>query len=297
MVVVGETSQVQITGENAETVAMNSYENTTSMRSMSETGGIFGAVSVNGNGQMSKSYGVTLARFVRDFLAQTDSSAESGNPVMAAVSGSESMTGDCGGSATISGTVSEETGSFNITAKFSSYCNDGDGSTGTVTVNGTMNMVGSYQSNSLEATLTFKSIKITQSGTGVSETASGTMYMEMDMSSESALIRMTMVVRDESADKTYKVENLEIDMDVTNTSATLHMEGRFYDPDFGYVDITTSANFVLDVSDNTPTSGTIVITGASSTKARFIVVSSTHYQVEADTDGNGYVDVTGIKSW
>jgi len=289
----GAESQVVINESNAEAVATSTYENSTSMRSMGETGGIFGAVSVNGNGQVTKPYGVTLARFVRDFLVQADSSSESGNHVMAAV-GSESMPGECGGSATISGTVSEETGSFDIRASFSSYCNYEDGSTGTVTVNGTMNMEGSLQSDSLQANLTFSNIEITQSDTGVSETASGTMYMEMDMSSESALIRMTMVVRDESTDKTYKVENLVISFD----SSTLSINGRFYDPDYGYVDIELTAEFQLNVNNDAPESGTMIITGAGSTKAKLIFVSSTQYQVQADTNGDDVYDyVPAPKDW
>jgi hypothetical protein len=282
----GLETQVQIDEGNANTVATNAYENGNSMRAMQGAGDIFGAVSTNGNEQISKPHSVVLAQFVKDFLEQADFSAGSGNPAMAVVSGSDSMPGDCGGTVTMSGTVDEVTGSFDITAKFSSYCSNEDGLTGSVTANGTIKMVGSIQSNSVQVNVTLSNFEFTQSGTGVSATASGT--MSMSINSTSATITMSMVMKDETLDKTYKVENLVISMsNMTSSSATFSMSGRFYDPDYGYVDIETEVAFQVDVNGNVPTSGSIVITGKSNTKARFIALNSTQYQVTADTDGDG----------
>jgi hypothetical protein len=287
----GETSQVLIDEGNANTVATNAYENGNSMRVMQGAGGIFGAVSDNGNGQITNPYSVTLANFITNFLEQADLSEGTGNPSMAVVSYSESMPGECGGSAAISGTVDDTTGSFNISATFSSFCSYEDGLTGSVTANGTIRMVGSVQEEpfSLQADVTLSQFEFTQSGTGVSASAGGTMSMSID--STGAIITMSVVMKDETLDKTYKVENLVISMsNMTSSSATFSMSGRFYDPDYGYVDIATTAEFQVDVSGNVPTEGIMVITGASNTKARLVAVDSTTYRVEADTTGDNEYD-------
>ena len=295
----GETSQVLIDEGNANTVATNAYENGNSMRAMQGAGGIFGAVSANGNDQIIQPYSVALAQFVKDFLEQADLSEGSGNPSMAVVSYSESMPGECGGSAAISGTVDDTTGSFNIRATFNSFCSYEDGLTGSVTANGTIEMVGSIQEDpfSLQANVTLSQFEFTQSGTGVSATAGGT--MSMTINSTGAIITMSVVMKDKTLDKTYKVENLEISMsNMTSSSATFSMSGRFYDYDYGYVDIATTVDFQVDVSGNVPTEGTMVITGASNTKARLVAVDSATYRVEADTTGNDTYDYnSGTLTW
>ena len=81
------------------------------------------------------------------------------------------------------------------------------------------------------------------------------------------------------------------------------VSGYYYDPDYGYVVISTSIPFVIYVGDYGPSVGVLVITGntgiaGGSTKARFLALSSMTYQVEADTNGDGTYDWnSGILYW
>ena len=300
----GSTSQVAIDESNAESLATNAYENSNSMRSMQDSADVLSASVKQTNGsQGSIPYSLALAQTVVDLMEQADISKPAATGLIAAVL-NESMPGDCGGSASMSGTVNESTYAFSITSTFSSYCTNGDGTTGGVVTNGVMQMEGSFNQSltSITMDITFNDFLVTLIDTGVSATTSGT--MEMIISSSSATITMNMVMSDNSTDKTYKVEDLLINMyNMSSYSAYFSMSGRFYDPDYGYSDITTEEDFYLILSDNAPSDGTMVITGASgiaggSTKAKLIVLSRTQYQVMADTNGDGTFDYdTGPQNW
>ena len=300
----GSSSQVTISESNAESLATNAYENSNSMRSMQDSGDILSAVKGNNSGsQGSRPFSMALAQTVMDLMKQAKINNPSASGLIAAVY-SESLPSDCGGSASMSGTMNESTLAFNITSTFSNYCTNGDGITGGVVTNGVMQMEGSFNQSRTSMTMdvTFNNFLVTLINTGVSAATSGT--MEMTMSSSSATITMNMVMRDNSTENTYQVVNLLINMyGMSSNEAYFSMSGRFYDPDYGYSDITTEADFYMILSDNAPSDGTMLITGASgsaggSTKAKLIVLNSTQYQVIADTNGDGSYDFdTGSRTW
>ena len=300
----GSSSQVAINESNAESLVTNAYENSNSMRSMKDSGDILSVVkSTNIGSQASRPFSIALAQTVIDLMEQAEINNPAATGLIAAVL-SESMAGDCGGSASISGTINESTLAFSITATFSNYCTNGDGTTGGVVTNGVMKMEGAFNQSltSITMDVTFNNFLVTLIDTGASATTSGT--MEMIINSNSATITMNMVMRDNSTETTYKVVNLLINMyGISSYSAYFSMSGKFYDPDYGYSDITTEEDFYLILSDNAPSDGTMVITGASgiaggSTKAKLIVVSRTQYQVMADTNGDGAFDYdTGPRNW
>ena len=300
----GSSSQVTINESNAESLAINAYKNSNSMRSMTDSGDILSAVKSNSSGaQGSRPISIALAQTVMDVLEQAKIKTPSAAGLIAAVY-NESMPSDCGGSASMSGTINESTLVFNITSTFNNYCTNGDGITGGVVTNGVMQMEGSFNQSltSMTMDVTFNNFLVSLINTGVSATTSGT--MEMTMSSSSATITMNMVMRDNSTENTYKVVNLLITMyGMSSNAPYFSMSGRFYDPDYGYSDITTEEEFHMNLSDNAPSDGTMLITGASgtaggSTKARLIVLSRIQYQVVADTNGDGaYNFDTGPRNW
>ena len=300
----GSSSQVVINESNAELLATNAYENSNSMRSMKDSGDILSAVkSYRSASQGSRPFSMALVQTVMDVMEQAKINKPSAAGLIAAVY-SESMPSDCGGSASMSGTINETTLAFNITSTFSNYCTNGDGITGGVVTDGVMQMEGAFNQarTSITMDVTFHNFLVTLINTGVSATTSGT--MEMIMSSSSAAITMNMVMRDNSTENTYMVENLLINMyGMSSNEAYFSMSGRFYDPDYGYSDITTEEDFHMLLSDNAPSGGTMLITGANgiaggSTKAKLIVLSRTQYQVMADTNGDGAYDFdTGSRDW
>ena len=94
-------------------------------------------------------------------------------------------------------------------------------------------------------------------------------------------------------------------MTLTEESSYVNVEvsGKYYDSDYGYVTITTLTPLCIYYNDSFPSDGVFVITGdtgigGGSTKAQLTVLSSTTYQVEADTNGDGTYDWnSGVLDW
>jgi hypothetical protein len=66
----------------------------------------------------------------------------------------------------------------------------------------------------------------------------------------------------------------------------ISLSGRYYDPDFGYVDVSTTIPFILDYDAEWPISGELLCSGAGSA-AILTVIDATSYIVDADRNGDG----------
>jgi hypothetical protein len=81
------------------------------------------------------------------------------------------------------------------------------------------------------------------------------------------------------------------------------VSGRYYHPDYGYVDISTPTAFRIYSSSTWPSQGVLVLDGKTgiaggSSRARLTVISSNAYNVEADTNGDGaYEWNSGTLTW
>jgi len=63
--------------------------------------------------------------------------------------------------------------------------------------------------------------------------------------------------------------------------------GNYYEPDYGYVAISTPTPFRVYDSDLWPRNGVMVVTGTGNTKARLTAISNTQCQIDADLNGDG----------
>lgn len=76
------------------------------------------------------------------------------------------------------------------------------------------------------------------------------------------------------------------------------VSGRYYDPDYGYVDFHTDTPFHIDDGDEWPSAGVLIVEGEGGTEAQLTALSSTTYIVDADTDGDGIYDWdSGVLNW
>ena len=73
--------------------------------------------------------------------------------------------------------------------------------------------------------------------------------------------------------------------------------GRYYHPQNGYVDIATIDALRINYSDQFPSSGQIIITGASGSKARQTAISNTQYSLEVDADGDDIYETVTTENW
>ena len=66
--------------------------------------------------------------------------------------------------------------------------------------------------------------------------------------------------------------------------------GLEYEPDHGYVDVTTEEVFVIHDGDDWPSSGIHLIIGADGNEAKLTAIDNLSFRLEADTDGDGIYD-------
>jgi len=89
-----------------------------------------------------------------------------------------------------------------------------------------------------------------------------------------------------------KVENYQLDITDGGGYEQIQVSGRFYDPDYGYVVLQTISPFIVYYNDEYPSSGQLVLTGATvpgsgPASIMLTAIDADNCQVEADIDGDG----------
>jgi len=284
----GLTTQAVITDTNAELFAAGAF-------GAGRTGSSFsniGAVEKSSDGDISSFRIFSISQALKDAVLQVDLSSITSPPFIGALqSGTEE--GSCGGTVSYSMQINETTGVFSGTFTFSSYCDSGVVISGSTTVSGTFNI----------GTSTFDVIHFhfTNLSDG-SSTLSGD--MDMDFRVSPIEIDLDTYLKD-NANTVYWAQDYVIYitegvegfgdsyLDVEINS------GKYYEPDYGYVTITTPTPFrVFYVSDLWPSSGVMVATGTGNTKVRLTAISNTECQIDADLDGDGDYELgPANKNW
>jgi hypothetical protein len=285
----GKTSEVVIDDANASEIAANAY-------SSGNRGVVFGALGGSaGNISKSQPAGpgrpllVDIARALQHSLEAIDYSAAAGQSTAAALHTAEdTVSGSCGGSGSYEIHVDDETGVFSGSLTFSNYCDDA------VTINGQATFSGSVDLDTEELEsfhMGFDSI------TGTCGSESFTLDGDVDVAKvgNSAVMTMDMLIEDNTLDKVYKVEDYQLTVSEQWYYTSVQASGRFYDPDYGYVTLSTESPLLIDDNANYPYSGRLVLTGkvgsaGGPTRARLTAICANTCQVEADTDGDGSYD-------
>jgi len=289
----GVTTQATVTDSNAVAIATTAYQGGNSGGALALVGAVVNGVDGSGVGAGGVR-ALTVSRVLEDAVrtARLGSPSSARVAAGAAVSVSDNLDpGTCGGSASYSGTANDVTGAFNATFTFDGWCNDGVTVSGTVTASGQIDLSGPTPGLvSLEFSFTVLTVSDgadTFSGRGTISATFGT--------SESLTIDMDLQGSD---GKIYRASSLVATVSPTAGGDSVTIEGRFYHPDHGYVDVTTPTPFVVASGDSTPLSGQLVVTGSNGSQARLTVLSSTTFQVEIDADGDGTDESTlGPFNW
>jgi hypothetical protein len=115
---------------------------------------------------------------------------------------------------------------------------------------------------------------------------------------------MTMLLGDNSTGEVYWVRDYTMTVtEVAYYAVTFEISGSFYDPDYGFVLLSTPVPFLIDYDDDWPSEGVLVLTGdtgiaGGSIEAQLTALSSITYRVEADTNGDGFYDWnSGVLYW
>jgi len=276
----GSRTLATVSNNSAETIAVEAYNGTETAN------GVSGLVnSVGGGAPAAASPAAATSRAVSNALYRATQTT--------------SAQGTCGGSASYTATVNEQTGDFSMTFTFNSFC-EPDGLTENV-LNGSMTFSGNIDPTTQEMnhmTVSFGAITSTLSDGSEDITLTGSISMTMS-NTNTGTVTMNFVSRDNLTGKTYWVDNYVATSTDNGTYEEVTLSGRFYDHDNGYVEITTITPGIIYTGDQHPSTGILQFDGANNNSIRLTFLTNTTYQVTAELNGDGQYDdiVPEVKTW
>ncbi len=279
----GSTAQATVTSANADELVLDAYQN--------------GAIGAAATGSMTEAApkraagmprGLVLAESLGNALERVDIASQA--PLNSAMkTASDTADGSCGGSMSYSVSYDDQSGDFSGTLSFSSFCEDEVTLRGDVDFSGTMNP-GTGELSSF----TMTTDGLTAEMCGDSFTAAGS--INVSRSGTSTTVSMDMKVKDGSSGKVYWVKDYQMTLTPGSTYSEVDVSGRFYHPDYGYVDISTSTKLRIQEGNYWPSSGVIVATGSGGTKAQVTALNAS-YQLDVDDNGDGTYEYSESQAW
>lgn len=291
----GLTTEATIDENNAVILSTGAYQGGQTGAAL--VGGV-GAVQVGEDGSVGLPRPLKVSQALESALHKVDMTSGSlGTLVGAIYTEKDTIYGDYGGSASYTINVNDETGAFSGSITFNSYSDDD-----VTTISGPVSFTGSLDVNTevfIEFRFSFDNL------TGVSGSDSFTLDgdISFDNTVYPAEITMTMLLKDNHTAKVYKLEDYVMTLTDMGSYVDVEGSGAYFDPNYGYVSISTAAPFRIYYGDIYPSEGVLVIDGntgiaGGSTMARLAALSSSTCLVEADTNGDGIYDWnSGVMNW
>lgn len=284
----GKTSKAKVTEQNAVSVTTGAYKVGESGSAMAFMSTVETAPAGNSGegGSMSLSVVESLQSIVQGVEVKSVTLIFS-----AKVRESDTINGDCGGNAALDVTVDDQTGKFNGTMKFTKFCSDGVIFSGNTTFSGKINLTTEEMER-----FKFNFEELRCSYNGESFTLRGD--LSFNFTSQSLTALMNILLKDNRSGKVYKLDDYKVSISEEWNYVDAVVTGKYYDPDYGYVVISTIDPLRIYDGDGWPSEGTLLCQGRDGTKARLQVISDTAFMVEADTNGDGTYDYdSGTLYW
>lgn len=280
----GITTQATIDSTNAENIATGAYQG----------GAIGGAISLGAVQQEQAELPayLNLSLTIEEAIRQMDVSTSTGvADAGAIINQSKTMYGTGGGNAQYTIQVNDVTGDFSGTIAFNGYTSQATTMTGNFNYSGKVNMsAGTMQQFSLSS----DNVSVIEGR----KSYTAKMTFSYTFSGTQLAVAMDFVMQDSVTAKTYWVNNFNLTAWDRTSYLEFSISGRYYDPDYGYIDLSTPTTFKINTTATNPYEGILLVTGNSATKAKLTTLSATTYKVEADTNGDGtYEWTSGIKNW
>lgn len=282
----GETSEAALTSENADTLTVNAYDGSTLSYLLQQASDISEKKSTSNtnNDRLLSQIGKKLFQPVTLVKsAIKGSKAATAKPL--ARTESEVIDDGDGGTASLTININDATGYFTGAITYSQFSEDGVTLDGTSTISGQYSIAYdaissfSFSLNALE--FDFYSAEIL--------TLTGTLDWTMDFEDDTESLTMDMIILDEEVEKTYWFDNYHIVTVMYDNGISQIITGRYYDYDFGYVDISTPASIFTYYDDSWPVEGIFRCDGSNGTWARLVFDDETTL-LQVDSNGNGTID-------
>ena len=275
---VGSTAQATVTTTNAKALSEDAYAGS-QVSAAPISGAAKGAADGNSQPPLLQGVASILHSNVATIIGNRTSAAK------VAAAATQGTVNGYSGSASYSYDV--VAGTRHGTVTFSHYMADSTSDT----LSGTINFSGPvmlYSTSSDAGSLDPFSVTMTNltvtSGTE-SFTLTGSMNSSISFTNNimTQTLTMSVVLTDNVSNRTYWCKDYAM---AFSDNGIMTVSGTYYDPAYGYVDISTVTPLAVTRIDATPTSGRLLFTGSNGTKAR-LTFTSGGYTVDADTTGTG----------
>lgn len=280
----GTTLQAAITPSNAESLAAGAFAGgqssaapkslKLSLRSNSDQIDVFRPLR----------FPLLLADSLRRIELDTELNISSRSNV---ITESNNLRGGCGGELSYTLTFDRISGTFSGNLILTDYCDD------EITVSGETDVDGTFEASSgVFDTATFSFDDLSDE----SHTLDG--EISLDFTATPIVATFTVYSKDKKSGQVYWLKDYSVNLYELPDRVEIEIFGTFYNPDSGFVTLTTTETFVVFEGDDWPASGQLVIQGDSATKAQLIAMDQLHYRIEADTQGDGIFDSnSGTLNW
>ena len=194
----------------------------------------------------------------------------------------DTIPGDCGGSASYTVKVDDVTGGFTGSMTFNGYCSE------KATITGTTGFSGQVDINSgdfLNFNLDINMVSLSKGNQ--SYTMDGDLSVDVSEATSRASLEMKM--RDNSGE-VFWVNNYVLNISEAVDFVDIEASGKFYNPTYGYVVLSTITPLRTYNIYEWPSSGELQIVGGEGTKARLIAIDENTCRIIADTNGDGNDD-------
>lgn len=232
---------------------------------------------------------LNVLQVIDDAIHRVDLSS-GGNAIAAVTTKEGRIDGGCGGDASYTIGVDEVTGTFSGTISFNDYCDR------EIILKAGSDFSGLFDNITnafLEFNFSFNNLIVT---------AGGQPYIfdgdsSFDKTSIPKIIELEILIQNPSG-RVFWVNSYILSIIEVEARLDFDITGRFYHPDYGFVDITNETTFRIFDTDDWPSSGTLFFKGADNTSARLIALDAMTAEVTADTAGDGFDDFdTGAINW
>jgi hypothetical protein len=210
----------------------------------------------------------SITRIIEDEILEVavQQQKSSSRQVAAVVSQPGTIYGPNGGSATYTISVNDATGSFSGVMVFLDYQSAGTTLSGKSDFSGVINLqLGQF--TSLSMTL----VSLHASESGVAITITGKMTKETSGTDKN--ITTDMVVLYDAAKTAYWINNYRY---ITKQDGTMSLTGRYYDPAYGYVDISTVIPLTASAINVEPSAGVLLFSGSNGITGRLTFTTGGH---------------------
>ena len=286
IVYTGLTSQATLGDGNAEALSTGAYLG-------GSVASVMGSVAVVRPSEIGRPRTLTASRALEDAIRLIDPSSTSAGASFGAT-GSGSLPGNCGGEAFYNITYDDVSGAFSGTINFVGYCEYGVTLNGFAPFSGTLDPgTGQFK----EFTISFTLVNVIEGSDSFAMQGS----ISYTFQPASVDVNMEMLLRDNSTMAVFWINNYNMTLPVQPGYVEFTISGRFYDPAYGYVDVSTPTPFCINHGELYPFQGVLIIAGSGGTKARLTASPPSPaylYEVECDEDGDDiYEWSSGLQPW